>query len=408
MALFDLSSSWLEGSHCPLAARGYSRDGKKGKLQIEYGLLTDPEGRPVAVRVFPGNTGDPAAFTAIADVVRKKFGLAKMVMVGDRGMITSARIQALNQQQDGTPQPDPYGWITALRAPAIKKLMADDGPLQLSLFDEQDLAEITSDDFPGERLIACRNPVLAADRARKRQDLLAATEKLLAPTLARVRSGKLTGAGPIGVEVGKVITTYKTAKHFAVTITDTTLTIERRQDQIDAEATLDGFYVLRTPIPADELDAAAVVTAYKNLKYVERDFRHIKSDDLDLRPVFHRLGERVKAHVLICMLACYLVWHLRRAWAPLTFTDQDPPGQDNPVAPARRSAAAQAKASCQHDPAGQPCRSFRSLLEHLATLTRNQVRYTGTQVTIAMVTEPTSAQRQAFELIGVPIPLTLT
>jgi hypothetical protein len=408
MALFDLSSSWLEGSHCPLAARGYSRDGRKGKLQIEYGLLTDPAGRPVAVRVFPGNTGDPAAFTAIADVVRKKFGLAKMVMVGDRGMITSARIQALNQQQDGTQRPDPYGWITALRAPAVKKLMADDGPLQLSLFDQQDLAEITSGDFPGERLIACRNPVLAADRARKRQDLLAATEKLLAPTLARVRSGKLAGAGPIGVEVGKVITTYKAAKHFAVTITDTTLTIERRQDQIDAEATLDGFYVLRTPIPAGELNAAAVVTAYKNLKYVERDFRHIKSDDLDLRPVFHRLEERVKAHVLICMLACYLTWHLRRAWAPLTFTDQDPPQQDNPVAPARRSAAAQAKASCQHDPAGQPYRSFRSLLEHLATLTRNQVRYTGTQVTIAMLTEPTSTQRQAFELIGVPIPLTLT
>jgi hypothetical protein len=339
--------------------------------------------------------------------VREKFGLAKMVMVGDRGMITSARIQALNQQQDGTPQPDPYGWITALRAPAIKRLMADDGPLQLSLFDEQDLAEITSDDFPGERLIACRNPVLAADRARKREDLLAATEKLLAPTLARVRSGKLTGAGPIGVEVGKVITTYKTAKHFAVTITDTTLTIERRQDQIDAEAALDGFYVLRTPIPAGELDAAGVVTAYKNLKYVERDFRHIKSDDLDLRPVFHRLEERVKAHVLICMLACYLAWHLRRAWAPLTFTDQDPPGQDNPVAAARRSAAAQAKASCQHDPAGQPYRSFRGLLDHLATLTRNQVRYTGTQVTIPMLTEPTSTQRQAFELIGAPIPLTL-
>ena len=205
-----------------------------------------------------------------------------------------------------------------------------------------------------------------------------------------------------------MITTYKTAKHFAVTITDTTLTIERRQDQIDAEAALDGFYVLRTPIPADELDAAAVVTAYKNLKYVERDFRHIKSDDLDLRPVFHRLEERVKAHVLICMLACYLTWHLRRAWAPLTFTDQDPPAPDNPVAPARRSAAAQAKASCQHDPAGQPYRSFRGLLEHLATLTRNQVRYTGTQVTIAMLTEPTSAQRQAFELIGAPIPLTLT
>ena len=407
MALFDLSSSWLEGTHCPLAARGYSRDGRKGKLQIEYGLLTDPAGRPVAVRVFPGNTGDPAAFTAITDVVRTKFELAQMVMVGDRGMITSARIRALNQLEDGTARPDPYGWITALRAPAIKKLMADDGPLQLSLFDQQDLAEITSDDFPGERLVACRNPVLAADRARKREDLLAATEKLLAPLIARVAAGRLTGAAGIGIEAGKVITTYKTGKHFTVTITDTSLTVARKQDQISAEAALDGFYVLRTPIPAGELDAPAVVTAYKNLKYVERDFRHIKADDLDLRPVFHRLDERVKAHVLICMLACYLTWHLRRAWAPLTFTDQNPPAPGNPVAPGRRSAAAQAKASCQYDPAGQPYRSFRGLLEHLATLTRNQVRYTGTQVTIEMLAEPTSAQRQAFELIGAPIPLTL-
>jgi hypothetical protein len=409
MALFDLSSSWLEGTRCPLAARGYSRDGKKGRLQIEYGLLTDPEGRPVAVRVFPGNTGDPAAFTAIADVVRKKFGLQQMVMVGDRGMITSARIRALNRREDGTPRPDAdaYGWITALRAPAIRKLIADDGPLQLSLFDQQDLAEITSPDFPGERLIACRNPVLAADRARTREDLLAATEKLLSPVIARVRAGKLTGAAEIGIEVGKVISRHKTGKHFAVTITDTSLTVARKQDQIDAEAALDGFYVLRTPVPASELDAPAVVTAYKNLKYVERDFRHIKSDDLDLRPVFHRLEERVKAHVLICMLACYLTWHLRRAWAPLTFTDQDPPAPGNPVAPARRSAAAQAKASGQHDPAGQPYRSFRGLLAHPATLTRNQVRYTGTQVTIPMLTEPTSTQRQAFELIGAPIPLTL-
>ena len=407
MALFDLSSSWLEGSQCPLAARGYSRDGKKGKLQIEYGLLTDPEGRPVAVRVFPGNTGDPAAFTAIADVVRKKFGLAQMVMAGDRGMITSARIAALNQLEDGTARPDPYGWITALRAPAIKKLMAEDGPLQLSLFDQQDLAEITSPDFPGERLIACRNPVLAADRARKREDLLAAAEKLLAPVIARVRGGRLTGAGPIGIEVGKVISRYKTAKHFAVTITDTTLAIERRQDRIAAEAALDGFYVLRTPVPASELDAPAAVAAYKNLKYVERDFRHIKSDDLDLRPVFRRLEERVKAHVLICMLACYLTWHLRRAWAPLTFTDEDPPAPPNPVIPARRSPHAQAKASYQHDPAGRPYHTFRGLLEHLATLTRNQVRFAGTQATIPMLAEPTSTQREAFELIGVPIPLTM-
>src|SRR5690349_7270126 len=238
-----------------------------------------------------------------------------MVMVGDRGMITSARIAALNQLEDGTPQPDPYGWITALRATAIKKLMAEGGPLQLSLFDEQDLAEITSDDYPGERLIACRNPVLAADRARKREDLLAATEKLLAPLIARVQAGRLAGAAAVGVEVGKVISKYKTGKHFEVTITDDSLTVARRQTQIDAEAALDGFYVLRTPVPAAELDAAALVTAYKNLKYVERDFRHIKSDDLDLRPVFHRLEERVKAHVLICMLACYLTWYLRKAWA---------------------------------------------------------------------------------------------
>ena len=409
MALFDLSSSWLEGRHCPLAARGYSRDAKKGKLQIEYGLLTDPQGRPVAVRVFPGNTGDPGAFTEIVTVVRDKFRLAKMVMVGDRGMITSARIQAMNQRGDGTQRPDAdtYEWITALRAPAIRKLMADDGPLQLSLFDEQDLAEITSPDFPGERLIACRNPVLAADRARTREELLAATEKLLAPLLARVRAGRLRGAGEIGVEVGKVITRYKTGKHFEVTITDDSLAIERRQDRIDAEAALDGFYVLRTPVPARELDAAAVVTAYKNLKYVERDFRHIKSDDLDLRPVFHRLEERVKAHVLICMLACYLTWHLRRAWAPLTYTDQDPPAQGNPVTPARRSATAQAKASGQHDAAGRPYHSFRGLLEHLATLTRNQVRFTGTRATVPVLAEPTSAQREAFDLIGVPIPLTL-
>jgi hypothetical protein len=322
-------------------------------------------------------------------------------------MITSARIRALNQREDGTARPDPYGWITALRAPAIRKLMAEDGPLQLSLFDQQDLAEITSDEFPGERLVACRNPVLAADRARKREDLLAATEQLLAPIAARAAAGRLAGAAAIGVEVGKVISKYKTAKHFTVTITDDSLAVARKQDQIDAEAALDGFYVLRTPVPAGELDAPGVVAAYKNLKYVERDFRHIKSDDLDLRPVFHRLEERVKAHVLICMLACYLTWHLRKAWAPLTFTDQDPPQQANPVAPARRSAAAQAKASDQRDPAGHPYRSFRGLIEHLATLTRNQVRYTGTQITIPVLAEPSSAQREAFHLIGVPVPLTL-
>jgi hypothetical protein len=407
MALFDLSSSWLEGTHCPLAARGYSRDGKKGTLQIEYGLLTDPEGRPVAVRVFDGSTADPAAFTAIVKVLREKFALEKMVMVGDRGMITSARIAALNQAEDDGTRPSPYGWITALRAPAIKKLMADDGPLQLSLLDEQDLAEITSPDFPGERLICCRNPVLAAERARKREDLLQATEKLLAPVAARVQAGRLTGAAKIGVEVGKVINKYKTGKHFDVDITDTSLTVTRRQAQIDAESALDGIYVIRTPVPDDQLDAPGVVTAYKNLSRVERDFRSIKSDDLDLRPVFHRLEERVRAHVLICMLAAYLTWHLRRAWAPLTFTDQNPPAQDNPVTPARRSAHAQAKASYQHDSAGRPYRSYRGLLEHLATLTRNQVQFAGASTTVPMLAEPTSAQRQAFDLIEAPIPLTL-
>jgi len=404
IALFDLSSSWLEGRCCPLAARGWSRDGKKAKLQIEYGLLTDPAGRPVAVRVLPGNTGDPAAFTGIAAVVRDKFKLARMVMVGDRGMITSARIDAL-KEMDETQR---FGWITALRAPAIRKLMADDGPLQLSLSGEQDLAEITSEDFPGERLVACRNPFLAAERARTREDLLAATERLLRPLIDRVAAGRLRGADAIGMAVGKVIGKHKMAKHLAVAITDTTLAAERRQDSIDAEAALDGIYVIRTPVPPGELDAAGIVTAYKNLKYVERDFRHIKADDLDLRPVFHRLTRRVQAHVLICMLAAYLVWHLRRAWAPLTYTDEDPPQQDNPVAPARRSAAADAKAARKHDQDGRTYHSFRGLLEHLATLTRNQVRFGGAGTEIPVLAEPTSTQRQAFDLIGAAIPVALT
>jgi hypothetical protein len=401
MALFDLSSSWLEGSHCPLGARGYSRDGKKGNVQIEYGLLTDPGGRPVAIRVLEGNTADPAAFTEILDAVHGGFGLRKMVMVGDRGMITSARIDAI-RELDGK-----HGWITALRAPAIRKLMADDGPLQLSLFDEQDLAEISSPDFPGERLIACRNPALADERARKREDLLAATEKALAPLIARVQSGKLTGAAEIGKKAGQVLNKYKMAKHFQVTITDTSLAAERKRDQIRAEARLDGIYVIRTPVPAEDLDAAGTVTAYKNLKNVERDFRHIKSDDLDLRPVFHRLEHRVKGHVLICMLAAYLTWHLRQAWAPLTYTDEEPPQQPNPVAPARRSASADAKASRQHDEAGRPYRSFRGLLAHLGTLTRNELRFAGTPATVPVLAEPTSEQRQAFDLIGQTIPLTL-
>src|SRR6185437_10558599 len=374
---------------------------KKGKVQIEYGLLTDPEGRPVAVRVLKGNTADPTAFTEILGVMHEDFQLRKMVMVGDRGMITSARIEAL-RELDGR-----YGWITALRAPAIRKLMADDGPLQLSLFDEQDLAEITSDDFPGERLVACRNPALADERARKREDLLAATEKLLAPLITRVAAGKLTGAAEIGRKAGEVIGKYKMAKHFQVTITDDSLAIERRQAQIEEEARLDGIYVIRTPVPAEDLDAAGTVTAYKALKYVERDFRRIKSDDLDLRPVFHRLEKRVRGHVLICMLAAYLTWHLRQAWAPLTYTDEEPPAPANPVAPAKRSASAQAKASRQHDENGRPYRSFQGLLAHLGTLTRNELRFAGTPAAVPVLAEPTSEQRQAFELIGAAIPLTL-
>src|ERR1039458_6985809 len=401
MALFDLSSSWLEGTHCPLGSRGYSRDGKKGKVQIEYGLLTDPDGRPVAIRVFEGNTGDPTAFAEIAGVVKSTFGLQKMVMVGDRGMITSARIEALRELDED------YAWITALRAPAIKKLIADDGPLQLSLFDQQDLAEITSGDFPGERLIACRNPALAGERARKREALLAATEKLLAPVTARVAAGKLTGEAEIGKKVGEVINKYKMAKHLDVTITGTTLAVERKQDQIDDEARLDGIYVIRTPLPAAELDAAGTVTAYKNLKYVERDFRHIKSDDLDLRPVFHRLEKRVKGHVLICMLAAYLTWHLRQAWAPLTYTDEEPPAQADPVAPAQRSASAEAKARQQHDEHGRPYLSYQGLLDHLATLTRNELRFAGTPAAIPVLTDPTTRQKEAFYLIGAAIPLTL-
>jgi hypothetical protein len=401
MALFDLSSSWLEGTHCPLGSRGYSRDGKKGKVQIEYGLLTGPDGRPVAIRVFEGNTGDPTAFAEIAGVVKSTLGLQKMVMVGDRGMITSARIEALRELDED------YAWITALRAPAIKKLIADDGPLQLTLFDQQDLAEITSGDFPGERLIACRNPALAGERARKREALLAATEKLLAPVTARVAAGKLTGEAEIGKKVGEVINKYKMAKHLDVTITGTTLAVERKQDQIDDEARLDGIYVIRTPLPAAELDAAGTVTAYKNLKYVERDFRHIKSDDLDLRPVFHRLEKRVKGHVLICMLAAYLTWHLRQAWAPLTYTDEEPPAQADPVAPAQRSASAEAKARQQHDEHGRPYLSYQGLLDHLATLTRNELRFAGTPAVIPVLTDPTTRQKEAFDLIGAAIPLTL-
>jgi hypothetical protein len=404
MALFDLTSSWVTGRCCELAARGYSRDGKKGLPQIEYGILTDPAGRPVAARVFAGNTADPTAFTDIVEVVRTGFGLDRLVLVGDRGMITSARIAALRELNEaGTG----FGWITALRAPQIATLAAEDGPLQMSLFDTQDLAEISHPDYPGERLIACRNPALAAERARKRHELLAATETLLAGIADRVARGTLAGAGRIGEAVGKVIDKYKVGKHFHRTITDTSLTYQRDHTSIEAEAALDGIYVLRTLVPAADLDAAGVVTGYKNLANVERDFRSIKTDDLDLRPIHHRLTERIEAHVLICLLACYVVWHLRKAWAPLTFTDEHPPQRDNPVAAAKRSPAAQAKASRQQTPHGDPLRSFRGLLDHLATLTRNRIRYHGTNLDIDKLTDPTPDQRRAFQLIAATIPLTI-
>jgi len=398
MAMFDLSSSWLEGRHCALAARGYSRDGKKTKLQIEYGLLTDPEGRPVAIRVFPGNTADPTAFTAAVEVVRTKFGIARLTLIGDRGMITSARIEALKDLGG-------LGWITCLRAPAIAKLAADDGPLQLSLFDTQDLAEISHPDYPGERLIACRNLALAAERARKREALLAATEAALAPIRTAVAEGRLAGADRIGVKIGKVIDKYKMSKHFNLTITDTGLEITRRAEQIAAEAALDGIYVLRTSVPSEDLEAPAAVAAYKNLAAVERDFRSLKTIDLDLRPIHHYLTDRVRAHALICMLACYLTWHLRRDLAELTYTDEHPPARDNPVAPATRSGPAARKAARHTDATDQPLHSFRGLLDHLATLTRNTI--TIGQATIDKITTPTPTQHRAFELIDTSIPLTL-
>jgi hypothetical protein len=399
IAMFDLSSSWVEGSRCDLAAYGYSRDGKRGKAQIEYGLLTDPEGRPVAVRVFAGNTGDPKTFPAALDAVRGSFGLQQMIMVGDRGMITSARITDLKTLAG-------MAWITCLRGPAIKKLMADEGPLQLSLFDEQDLAEISSPEFPGERLIACRNPHLAAERTRKREDLLQATEDDLAKIAAQVQAGRLKDPAAIGLKAGKVLNKRKMAKHITLDIGERQITWRRDQASIDAEAATDGIYVIRTPVPAGTLDAAGAVAAYKGLARLERDFRSLKADDLDLRPIWHRLEDRVRAHVLICMLACYLTWHLRRAWAPLTYTDEHPPAHANPVAPARRSASAAAKAAAKTGPGNQPLRSFRGLLDHLATLTRDTIRIAGQP--IDKLTTPTPDQRRAFDLIGAPIPLTLT
>ena len=393
LVYYDLSSSYLEGSHCPLARLGYSRDGKKGTLQIEYGLLADPDGRPVAVAVVPGNTGDPATVPATVDTLRTRFGLERIVLVGDRGMLTSARIETVRAAG--------FLWISALRGPAIRTL-AQDGALQLGLFDERNLAEISHPDFPGERLIVCRNPALAAERARKRIELLAATEAALARVVARVEAGTLQGAARIGLSLGRVVDRFKMAKHFELEIGDDHLVVTRREQAIAAEAALDGLYVLRTSVPAERLDAPSVVRSYKRLSRVERAFRGFKAADLAIRPIRHWTEDRVRAHVFLCMLAYYVQWHLERAWAPLLFRDEEPADLPDPVAPAARSEAALAKARSHELADGTPAHSFKTLLAELATLTRNLVVPAGApdEAAFEIIATPTPLQARAFALLG--------
>ncbi len=384
LVLYDLTSSYMEGRHCPLAKIGHSRDGKPGTLQIEYGLLTDRDGRPIAVEVVAGNTGDPATVPAAVEKLQVRFGLSDVVLVGDRGMLTSARIAALRSSG--------LGWISALRGPAIRALV-EGGTLQLGLFDERNLVEIESPDFPGERLVVCRNPLLRAERARTREDLLRATEAKLAPIRERVAAGRLRGADKIGLAVGRVIDRHKMAKHFALDIADDHLAVARKETEIAAEAALDGLYVLRTSVPDERLPAADVVRAYKLLTRVERAFRAFKAVDLAVRPIHHYAEGRVRAHVFLCLLAYYVQWHLERAWAPLLFRDEARPELADPVAPAQRSKAALAKAHTGQLPDGTAVHSFRTLLAELATLTRNRVVPTGA---------PDAA---AFEIVATPTPL---
>jgi len=364
-------------------------------------LLGDAEGRPIAVRVFDGNTSDSRSFIDAISTVRDQFGLTNLTMVGDRGMITTARINALKEAGG-------LGWLTALRAPQIAVLAADTGPLQMSLFDEQNFAEITHPDYPGERLIACRNPALAELRAGKRAQLLDATETALAPILAAVQAGRLAGAGKIGLRVGRVLGRYKMGKHFHTEITDTSLTVTRDQQNIDGEAALDEIYVLRTTMHGEQMDTAGVIGAYKNLANVEKNFRSLKAIDIDLRPVRHYLPDRVKAHVFLCFLAAHLTWHLRRTLAELTYTDETPPTRTDPVAPATRSQAAQSKTLTRTSSTGLPLYSYQGLLTHLGTLTRNDVQYGTNGPVIPTLAEPTPVQRRAFQLLGTPIPTTLT
>ncbi len=392
LVFYDLSSSYFEGRSCPLAARGYSRDGRRGTPQIVYGLMTDRTGKPVAVEVFGGATQDHQTVPAQLERLKVRFGLGQMVLVADRGMVTRANLDALRAA-------DGVDWITALKAPQVKQL-AQTGTLQPSLFDEVNLAEITSDEFPGERLIVCRNPLVAAERARKRDELLAATEAELAPIRERVTRGTLSDAAQIGLAVGPAIKRFRMKKHFDVEIADGHLSYRRKRDQIAAEAALDGIYVLRTSLDSHALDSADVVRAYKDLQHVERAFRVLKGPELEIRPIHHRLERRVRAHVFCCMLALYLERHLRDAWTELTYQDEHPPERPDPVAKARRSPAAQHKAATKRTTSGQPVHSFRGLLADLATQTRNTISLPGTDATFDKLTEPTDLQAHALKLAG--------
>ena len=402
LLLYDVTSTYLEGRCCELARYGYSRDHRRDRPQLVIGLLCAADGCPVAVEVFEGNTADPATLSTQIDKLKRRFNLHRVVMVGDRGMLTEARI---NQ----TLRPAGLDWITALRAPAIKALAADDGPLQLSLFDDRDMAEITSPEYPGERLVVCRNPLLAAERARKRDELLAATEADLARIQTRVQRVRLPlrGAAEIGKALGAVFGQRKVAKHFTTTITDGSFSFARNHAAIAAEGALDGIYVLRTNLPTQS-DATACVRAYKSLAGVERAFRSMKTVDLELRPVFHWTARRVRAHVLLCMLAYYLEWHMRRRLAPILFDEHDPVARDaqrtSPVAKAKPSPAASRKAASKRtDPihgGTLPVHSFRTLLADLATLTRNRVQF-GADRQETLLAAPTKLQRTALNMLGI-------
>src|SRR5262245_60641652 len=404
LVLYDVTSSYFEGRTCPLAKRGYSRDGKRHKLQIVFGLMCTAEGCPVAVEVFEGNVGDPSTLASQINKLKQRFGLEHVVLIGDRGMITEARINE-------TVKPAGLNFITALRAPAIRNL-AEAGAIQLSLFDERDLAEISSPDYPGERLVVCRNPLLAEERARKRRELLDATERELLDVQARVRRAKrpLRGKGKIALAVGAVVNHYKMAKHFALTITDDDLAFEREREQIDAEAVLDGIYVLRTDLEPEVLDATATVKAYKDLATVERAFRSLKTVDLEVRPIHHRRAQRVRAHVLLCMLAYYLEWHMRQALKSILFDDHDKAAAEatraSIVAKAERSDAADRKAATKRTHDNLPVHSFRSLLADLATVTRNTMAITQSRdAAFVLYPKLTPAQDRAFQLLGVPVKL---